>query len=216
MKSAYGTAGEEPVNSLRGAALAVGESSVIVALTRTGKRISCPMTKGFIHPTSGLNSSPEPVTRIEATSDHDGGKDRMKSDQEINKARREAYDRKVDEMVRQKQGYNGRLATKILKRLRKVYPQAIPMTERVKAHPSYHNTLVTLVEKGLIDYVIVWRTMDGRANITQKGYGMALSDAGMEKMKKQVNWNTIASIVAAVGGTIAAVTGLYVVLIASP
>ena len=206
------------MNSLRGAALAVGESSVIVALTRTGKRISCPMTKGFIHPTSGLYSSPspEPVTRIEATSDHDGGKDRMKSDQEINKVRREAYDRKVDEMVRQKQGYNGRLATKILKRLRKVYPQAIPMTERVKAHPSYHNTLVTLVEKGLIDYGSVLRTMDGRAHITQKGYGMALSDAGMEKMKKQVNWNTIASIVASVGGTIAAVTGLYVVLIASP
>ena len=119
-------------------------------------------------------------------------------------------------MVKQKQGYNGRLAKKIIKRLRKVYPQAIPMTEGVKSHPSYHNTLITLVEKGWIDHVNVVRNVSGQALITQHGRGMALSDAGMERMTKQVNWNTIASIVAAVGSTIAAVTGLYVMLIASP
>lgn len=129
-----------------------------------------------------------------------------------NKADVAAWQRQVDNMVAQKVGYNGKLAKRIIKQLRSVYPQPIPMPKSISDHPSYHNTLVTLIDRGWIDHVSMVRTMNGRAHIVFTGSGMALSDQGMMAVSRRVDWTTVASVVAALGSVVAAITGLMLVV----
>ena len=127
----------------------------------------------------------------------------------FNKASKDAHDRRIDEMVRQKAGYNEKLGKTILKRLRVVYPSAIDMPAAIIEHPSYTNTLIVLVERGWIDHVQLVRTMNGRAHISYRGR-MALSEGGLAHVNRRVNWNTVASVVAAVAAVVGAVSGMAV------
>ena len=129
---------------------------------------------------------------------------------ERNRTAAAAHDKRIDKMARQKAGYSNRLANRVLKRLRSVYPQAIRMPEDISEHPSYHNTLVCLVELGFIDHVSVVRTIGGHTSIMTPSGRMALSYQGLVATQK--DWHkvvtTVATVVTAVSATIGAIAVL--------
>ena len=108
--------------------------------------------------------------------------------------------------------FNKRLSKKIIKLLKRAYPRPVRMPDKIERHRSYHNTLAVMAERGWVNNVSASTMSSGRRTMYRQGRGLVLSDQKYEEVSK-VNWNSAASVVAAIAGLVAAVASITAVVL---
>ena len=125
-----------------------------------------------------------------------------------NERNRRAYRSEIAERVRKRTGYDRNLAARIQGYLRRVYPEAIKLPERLTEDPSYRSTLYELRQSGHIEFPpggSITKNMAGElcgVNINL----VALTAKGHAAI--QLDWNKIGRIIAAVSAGVLALLAL--------
>ena len=82
---------------------------------------------------------------------------------------------------------NSRLQKRILRQLRKAYPDHLnPADNKFRQDPDYDASLWDLAEKGLIQGVNITRTISGKASYTEGN--LTLTDKGWDRLNQWKNW----------------------------
>ena len=115
-----------------------------------------------------------------------------------------AYRSDINGRVRTRTGYDRHLAARIQGYLRRIYPEAIELPNRLTEHPSYMSTLYQLLQRGRIEFP--WGgsinknlrgelngTNIGRVALTAKGYD-ALRSARINAIRLAVAIVTAVSV----------------------